>query len=124
MRLAKQILVWLSIFALTINLSLVGITSYLYQYQNDTFSAFFCENQDVPEKHCNGRCAMKKVLKNSTESSQESLLSYIPISVEFIASECSININGSNLFEVAVNDLQLLNVSFPERGITPPPPRA
>lgn len=56
-------------------------------YVNKNFiSSFLCENKNVPEKHCEGKCQLKKELQKD-ESRQNDSSTKVKTSVEVLFSQ-------------------------------------
>ena len=49
----------------------VSLTYAYYYLDRSDFIAQFCVNKDKPEMHCNGKCHLKKVVKQETNTDQQ-----------------------------------------------------
>lgn len=47
-----------------------------YVYDNETFTAFFCENKQKPILKCNGKCQLNKIVEENT-SDQKAIANHL-----------------------------------------------
>ncbi|MDD3771200.1 MAG: hypothetical protein PHC38_00930 [Weeksellaceae bacterium] len=63
-------LIFILLFGILKNSMLLGF----YLLDNSNFTEIFCENKEKPELHCNGKCELSKLAKESENQNKHSLI--------------------------------------------------
>jgi hypothetical protein len=97
-----------------------------YTLDYNYYSTILCKNQDIPEMHCNGSCALMQKLKEMGLDKEQKPEIPAPLSIElpvFIVSEFNFTPSYS-IFPVLVNNLFFYQFSIKSNILntsTPPP---
>ncbi|MCO5258773.1 MAG: hypothetical protein M9916_01395 [Crocinitomicaceae bacterium] len=57
------------------------VVSSIYNCNKDLFVTLFCENQDNPEMHCDGKCAISKMEKEKHDEETNNTLKKLQIEI-------------------------------------------
>ena len=67
---------------LSINIGTSAFFSVLYQFSPDYFQTH-CINKKSPEKHCNGKCHLKKMIAVTEHTSDKSESTFVDLNISF-----------------------------------------
>ena len=109
--------------AIFINLSTVGIATYMYRFQNETFTSMFCENKAEPSLQCHGSCALHKAMSTSQSQNEDKKIRVANFSIEYIQSHITFFFQP-NTISISTN-FPINNSHLPKKPflgkMTPPP---
>lgn len=92
------------LFLLVVNICSISIIDRIYYANIQYFTKNFCINKSKPLLKCNGKCHLKKVIKNVNSSSKKSNFS-INITLEFL---------GSNNFKSYLSFISVTKILHPK----------